>query len=355
MSNDNNMNEFSAQIKEAYHAGTKIFIRGGASKAFLMDAQEDSEILNISDYYGIISYEPSELVITVRAGTRVKSVESMLSARGQCFPFEPPLFGGNATIGGMVASGFSGPSRPFTGSLRDAVLGVKIINGKGEVLKFGGEVIKNVAGYDISRLMAGSFGTLGVILEVSIKVMPKAQAHATVLIESNSQDMLRHMHKLRRDIPNITGLASVNNNLYCRFAGGEKTVSQTLSTIKGEHLEEADLFWESLKNQSIDFFQTHEPLWRMSVAPSTKSMLTDSESVFDWGGALRWVKTNSTAADIHHMAEASEGSAMPFFRGDPSQSLYTLPTAVFKLHQRIKESFDPNGIFNACGLYAEKL
>jgi len=354
MSHNEYIKRFSDQIKQAHDENSSVFIRGGASKAFLMDAQASSEILDLSDYCGIISYEPSELVITLRAGTLVKSVVSMLSSRNQCFPFEPPILSEASTVGGMVASGFSGPSRPFTGSLRDAVLGVKMLNGKGEVLKFGGEVIKNVAGYDISRLMAGSFGTLGAILEVSIKVIPKPKAQATVVLKANSQNLLSQMHKLRQTQPNINGLAAVDSKIYCRVGCGETSVSYTTRKIGGEILEEGEEFWNDLNNQTHPFFQSREPLWRLSLAPATKSLLTDSSSVFDWGGALRWVKADIAIADVQHLAKESHGSAMPFFRGKDVPALYSLPGPLFHLHNRVKHSLDPKGIFDASGFVEEQ-
>ncbi len=350
-----NISDFADQINQARNEKRKLFIRGGGSKSFLTDASSTSSTIDMSNYCGIISYEPSELVITVRAGTRLQSVESMLSSRGQRFPFEPPLFDNNTTVGGMVASGLSGPARPYAGSIRDAVLGVKMLNGKGELLSFGGQVIKNVAGYDLSRLMTGSFGTLGVILEVSLKVLPVPQLQKTICIESDKANLIQSLHKIHLDTNNVTGLAAVNDTIFCRISGGSRAVEQITKALPGDVITSGEVFWTALKNQKIDFFQSDESLWRVSLPPATKSWDINAEVLFDWGGALQWLKTDELPANIVSKAKSLGGSAYQFragSKGDRLPLMY-LSDGISLLHNRITRAFDPDKVFDAGSFFSQ--
>ncbi len=343
--------EFSDRISAAYKSLQKVHIQGGGSKSFLMAAGFNTDVVDISPYNGIIAYEPSELVITVRAGTRLKAVESMLASRGQSFSFEPPSFNDNTTIGGMVACGFSGPGRPFNSSVRDAVLGVKIINGKGQLLIFGGQVIKNVAGYDLSRLLTGSFGTLGIILEVSLKVMPKSSMEVTIAKTASTSDVYHELEQMRLQLGNITGLACDGKRIFCRLAGSRESVSNSIEKLGGEPLGAAESFWKSLKNQDLQFFNDNKPLWRISLPPATKSLDLGDEIYLDWGGALRWIKTTKTIEQIQSVVQSVGGNAYLF--RDSSQSskpLHALPHNLLLVHQRIKHSFDPHAIFDTAFL-----
>ncbi len=354
MSEHHLVKDFSEQIVHVIDSKKKLFIRGGRSKAFLVDASCDASVLNTSDYCGIIDYEPSELVITVRAGTRLQSVESMLSSRGQRFAFEPPAYDNNTTIGGMVACGLSGSARPYSGAVRDAVLGVKMLNGKGEILKFGGQVIKNVAGYDLSRLMTGSFGTLGVILEVSLKVLPIPQAQSTIAIKADRKSILNSLHQLHLTIPNITGLAASEEEIYCRVSGGKTVVKQTVDSLPGQILKSGETFWKSLRNHQLDFFKDDKPLWRVSLPPAAEPLKIDVESMVDWGGALRWLKTEQTPTKIIKSAESSGGSAYQFHAGSGDRlPLFYLSGGMAAIHKQLKHSFDPHDVFDTQTLYSE--
>lgn len=352
--NQQQLEEFSERINLAHESKTVLHIKGGGSKLFFTGRNPDAEVFDCSTYNGIVSYEPSELVITVRAGTTLKAVESMLASKGQQFPFEPPAYSSATTVGGMVASGFSGPRRPYAGAVRDAVLGVKMLNGKGEVLQFGGQVIKNVAGYDISRLVTGSFGTLGIILEVSIKVVPKPVAENTFYREVAPGRIFSEIRKLRCATNSITGLACDGERIFYRLAGSKQSLKQIAQKLGGDTESETQQFWKSFNNQQLDFFNDDAPIWRISVPPATSELDFAGDSVLDWGGALRWVKSSKSACDIKAMASAAGGHAM-LFRSASKQSMSgeLLSPAAEMIHQRIKKSFDPHAIFNTGYLFPE--
>lgn len=337
-----------ARVLQAGADKQTLTVRGGGTRQFHTGLQYDKSALRLDQYAGIISYEPSELVITVRAGTNLRSVESMLASRGQQFAFEPPVFGPDATIGGMVASGLSGPRRSFGLALRDAVLGMKIVNGKGEVLSFGGEVIKNVAGYDVSRLFCGAYGTLGVILEVSIRVMPRPACELTVVREEKTADAWQSLQDLRQTIPNLSGLAYDSGKLYCRLAGSEASVAKSMDNLGGVASESGASFWRQLKDQQLDFFKEDGPLWRVSVPPAAPPLALGVNQVYDWGGGLRWIRTDATAEQVRAAAVQAGGSAL-LFRGGEGKPLDLTPSLSapsIALQKRIKAAFDPMEVFN---------
>lgn len=345
---DPQFQEISERVQQAAAHKTSFHIQGGASKQFYTGKPDGVEILDCSTYSGIISYEPSELVITVRAGTTLRAVESMLASRGQQFPFEPPGYSATATVGGMVACGFSGPRRAFSGAVRDAVLGIKLLNGKGEILEFGGQVIKNVAGYDVSRLVTGSFGTLGVILEVSLKVVPRPACELSFEIHCSEQSRLAALLTLKNSANNLSGLAGSRDKITYRLAGSEESVRETATRLGGDELRADDGFWRSLKDQTAEFFNDSTPLWRVSVSPACPQIDLEGEYIADWGGALRWVKTHLDAEQIQSRVIAAGGNAL-LFRSPRknTMTLTTLPPAVVQLHKRIKASFDPGSVFNS--------
>ncbi len=344
---DPQFKEISDRVQQAALNKTSFHIQGGASKQFYTGRPDGVEILDCSTYNGIVSYEPSELVITVRAGTTLRAVESMLTSRGQQFPFEPPAYSHNATVGGVVACGFSGPRRAFNGAVRDAVLGVKLLNGKGEILEFGGQVIKNVAGYDVSRLITGSFGTLGVILEVSLKVVPKPAVELSFERKCSAQSRLADMLSIKNSANNLSGLASSQDAIVYRLAGSEESVRETANRLGGDALSEETEFWKTLKEQTADFFNDPTPLWRVSVAPACTEIDLEGEYMADWGGALRWVKTSLDAEQVQSRVMAASGNALLFRAPNKNtMTLTSLPPAVVQLHKRIKASFDPGSVFN---------
>jgi glycolate oxidase FAD binding subunit len=340
-------------VLDAVDSGTPLGIVGSGSKAFYGRVSPGT-VLETAGHTGILRYEPTELVMTARCGTRLAEIESVLAERGQILPFEPPRFGKNATLGGTLACGFSGPRRPFAGSARDCLLGCRILNGKGEILSFGGEVMKNVAGFDVSRLMVGAMGTLGMLLEVSIKVAPKFERELTVCFERSVDDALNDMNRWCSEPWPLSGLAYDGTRVYVRLSGSKRAVDAVHRKFGGEVCEEGDAFWEDLREQRHEFFSTEGPLWRISLAPATPVLNLPGFWFYDWGGALRWLKTDAPAETVFRAAEAAGGHAT-LFRGhrDDGRIFQPLTGGLKSLHANLKRAFDPMGLFNPGRLYED--
>lgn len=334
----------------AQHKGLRI--RAGGSKDFLGRATH-SEVLDVSSVRGIVQYEPTELVITARAGTPLVEIEAALAERGQMLAFEPPHFGPGATLGGTLACGLSGPARPFRGAARDFVLGTKIINGAGEQLRFGGEVMKNVAGYDVSRLMCGAYGSLGVLLEASLKVLPLPAAEAYIVLECDSDTAFATMAQWQREPLPLSGLCYDGDRLHVRLSGAEQSVAAARRHLGGETDPRAAQFWERLREQQSSFFTGTGDLWRLSVPNTAPALKLAGKQLIDWGGSLRWFKTDATADSIFAAAAAVGGHASCFRGAQREQVFQPLPAGLMALHKRLKLAFDPHGIFNAGRMYAD--
>ena len=370
------INTLCERIRSAARDKTPLRIRGGGSKDFygltLQGELLDTRVLN-----GIVSYEPSELVVTVRAGTPLAELESVLAAQGQCLAFEPPHYGPGSTVGGMVAAGLSGPSRANVGAVRDFVLGLEMINGQGELLRYGGQVMKNVAGYDVSRLMAGSWGTLGLITEVSLKVLPVATAEATLRFDSCSQQQALQWlnHWGGQPLPlNASNWLQQDGQgtLYLRLRGARAAVHAASQRLGGERLDTdavaAD--WSASRDLSLPWFQeraTDHCLWRLSVAATAAPLALPEGAVgpfIDWHGAQRWVRApRSAAAALQKLAQDSGGSATLFraesvdqISGISDFDAHAQTTVAGRtsamIHARLKQAFDPAGIFNVGRLSA---
>lgn len=343
--------ELQAQVNEAISKRIALHIRGGGTKDFYGLPCEADLALDVTGHRGIVAYEPTELVVTARAGTPLMEVEALLDQHDQQLPFEPPAFGEAATIAGVVASGLSGPQRPFAGAVRDAVLGVKIINGSGQILAFGGRVMKNVAGYDLSRLMAGAMGTLGLLLEVSIKVQPKPLGQLTVTHRANAARAIEWMTRWSRSSLAITGMCHDGERIYVRLCGGEHSLAAAHEMIGGVALESASQFWADLKELRLKFFGDDRPLWRLSVKPNTPPMRIAGDWLLDWGGALRWLKSEAEAEPIRKAALAAGGHAT-LFRGPKTEDVFSpLSPVLWRLHRNVKQALDPHGVFNPGRLY----
>ena len=344
--------DLQSQIIDAKNSKTALKIQAGNSKHFYARHIE-AQLLDVSEHQGIINYEPSELVITARAGTPLKDIESLLSEHNQMLAFEPPSFADTATLGGTIACNFSGPRRAYRGAARDYVLGSKIINGKGEILSFGGEVMKNVAGYDASRLMCGALGTLGLILETSLKVVPKAEAELTLVQQCTTAQAIEKMnHWAQKSIP-VSGSFFDGENLYIRLSSNQPSVTSASKTIGGETLNDDGLFWQQLKEHQLDFFDTNEPVWRLSLAPNTDELHLQGETLYEWGGALRWLVTDEPVDKIRHAAEVAGGHAT-IFHNAPShlEPFHELNKGLFSISKNLKDAFDPEYILNPCRMYA---
>ncbi|MFO1352991.1 MAG: glycolate oxidase subunit GlcE [Gammaproteobacteria bacterium] len=347
--------QFSEQVRQAAAERTPLRIVAGGSKAFYGRAQGANSIpLDVRSYAGIVNYEPTELYVTARAGTLLAELEAALAERGQMLGCETPHFGPTATVGGAVASGLSGPRRPYAGSLRDFVLGVKIINGRGEILGFGGQVMKNVAGYDVSRLMAGALGTLGVILEVSLKVLPLAADERTLLQQCSEKDAIEYCNRWAGQPYPISATAHDGEALYIRLSGAASAVAAASAKIGGQFIDNGPAFWRGLREHELPFFHEPGPLWRLSIPPATAPLRLPGKTFLDWGGAQRWLRTDLPDAVVFAAAKAVGGHATRFRGGDRQGQIFqALEPDALKLHQRLKHSLDPQGIFNPGRMYAE--
>src|SRR5437867_10170252 len=352
---DAELNRLSEKVREASLSKAGLRLRGGGTKDFYGQAL-DGEVLDTRGYSGIVSYEPSELVITARCGTRLSEVEAAMRERGQMLAFEPPHFGEGATLGGMVAAGLSGPRRQAAGALRDFVLGVKILDGRGEVLAFGGQVMKNVAGYDVSRLMAGSLGTLGIILEVSLKALPLPAAEATLRLELPEDKAIETLNKWSGKPLPISASAWTGGELGVRLSGAAAAVAAAQKKIGGELLEpeQGERFWTGIREQTDPFFRNGAPLWRISLPPTAPPLKLPGEPLIEWGGALRWLCSRADARTVRDAAKRAGGHATLFRGGDKSVGVFQpLAPALMKIHKELKREFDPQGIFNRGRMYPE--
>ena len=333
---------FRDVIRDAAARRTPLRLRGGGSKDFFGNEPRGA-LLDTRSHAGIVDYEPAELVVTARCGTPLAELESILDEKGQCLAFEPPHFGDGATVGGCVAAGLSGPRRAAAGALRDYVLGAKIIDGQGRVLTFGGQVMKNVAGYDVSRLLAGSLGTLGLIAEVSLKVLPKPAQEVTLALDLNEAEALNAMAGWSSQPLPVSATAWYDRKLLVRLSGSTAAVRAASAKIGGSP---ADGAWEAIREQRHRFFGGEGPLWRIAV-PAASPSLSISNPFIEWNGMLRWVRSEAPAAQIREVAKRAGGHATLFRAADKAAGAFSpLDPVLARLHREVKAAFDPAGIFN---------
>ena len=347
--------EFRERIRDAAARKAPLRLRGGGSKDFYGGALS-GEILDTRGHAGVVSYEPTELVVTARCGTPLAELEATLAARGQMLAFEPPHFGAAATLGGCVAAGLSGPRRAAAGAVRDFVLGARLMDGGARELAFGGQVMKNVAGYDIPRLLAGSLGILGVILEVSLKVLPRPVAGRTLRLELAEDQALESLNRWAGLPLPISASAWRSGTLAVRLSGAPSAVQAAAQRIGGEPLEasQAERFWLGVREHTDAFFAGAAPLWRLSLPSHAPRLELAGEQLIEWGGALRWLRTPADASAVRAAAVRVGGHATLFRGGDKSQGAFApLAPALLKLHRGLKAAFDPAGIFNPGRLYPE--
>jgi glycolate oxidase FAD binding subunit len=346
---------FAETIRAAAASGRRLRLRGGGTKDFYGQSLE-GDVLDTRPYAGIVAYDPTELVITVRGGTPLAAVEGALAERRQMLPFEPPSFGDGATIGGIVAAGLSGPRRAAAGAVRDFVLGARIMDGRGEDLHFGGAVMKNVAGYDVARLMAGSLGTLGIILDVSLKVLPSPIAEATLKFEMPENKAIETVNRWAGKPVPISAIAHADDTLAVRLSGTAAAVKAARAKLGGDMLddERAPRFWQGIREQADPHFASDEPLWRLAVPSTTPPLALEGRQLIEWNGALRWLKSNAEARAIRDTVARAGGHATLFRGGDKSVGVFQpLQPAVATIHNRLKLEFDPQGVFNRGRMYAD--
>ncbi|MDN3521633.1 glycolate oxidase subunit GlcE [Halomonas ramblicola] len=340
------------QVRAADRDGTPLRFVGGDTKAFYGRPVE-GRTLSTREHRGITYYDPVELIVSVRAGTPLAELEAALAEQGQMLACEPPHFGDAATVGGMVASGLSGPRRPWAGSVRDFMLGARVINREGVEQRFGGQVMKNVAGYDLSRLMAGAQGTLGLLSEVTLKVLPKPGTSRSLRLELPLDVALEKLADWGRKPMPISAAAWLDGALHLRLEGGPSSVAATAERLGGDDLEAG--FWTDLREHRLPFFTAGEaPLWRLSLPANTPPLDLPGEPpvLYDWAGTQRWVKSDADAEAIRAACARVGGHATCLTPG-AAEPFTPLTPALLGYHRRLKAELDPHGIFNPGRLYAE--
>ncbi|HEY4881654.1 MAG TPA: glycolate oxidase subunit GlcE [Steroidobacteraceae bacterium] len=347
------LQELSRRVVEAHQAKTPLRLRGAGTKDFYGEHCEGT-LLDMRGHCGVVDYEPSELVLTARCGTLLSEVERLLAAHRQFLAFEPPAFGGDPTIGGIIASGLSGPRRFQAGAARDFVLGAVLLCAEGELLHFGGKVIKNVAGFDVSRLLCGSLGILGVITQVSLKVLPLPRAEQTLCFELPAADALVAFNRWAGEPLPISATAWCDGTAWLRLSGAASALQAAHTRLGGELIgaDSAERWWRSLRDQSHAFFREAHTLWRVSLPSNAPALASAGAQLIEWGGALRWCASEQPAAEMRSLAAAAGGTAMHWRGGTPGSRFHPLSPAVLQIHRRLKARFDPNGIFNPGRLVA---
>lgn len=360
------LSELTDQVLTARAAEKSLFIMGGGTKSFYgnhraMRPQDGHYQLDMTAYRGIVNYQPSELVVTVRAGTPLADLEAELARNGQMLAFEPPHFGVATTVGGCVAAGLAGPRRMAAGGVRDFVLGVRMLNAQGVIASFGGEVMKNVAGYDVSRLMAGSLGIFGALLDVSLKVLPRPLEEVTRVFDTTQAEALTHFTAWRSQPLPISAAAWVPNGgdhgcLAVRLSGAPPAVQSAAAHIGGRELDDAQAWWRSLREQTHPFFDRTCPLWRVALPP-TAPKLDLGPMLLEWGGGQRWFSGAADAQSLRTVA-AHAGGHVTLFRAAgqaiPAGGVFhPLAPAVATITRRLKQELDPSGLFNPGRLYPE--
>jgi glycolate oxidase FAD binding subunit len=346
------IDQLAGRILDAAARRVPLRIRGGGTKDFY-GRPPSGEILDMRVYSGIVDYEPTELVITGRAGTPLEDIEAAMDSHGQMLAFEPPRFGSAATLGGAIASGLSGPRRAYAGAARDFVLGIRMLDGKGADLSFGGRVMKNVAGYDVSRLMTGALGTLGVLTEISLKVLPRPATELTFRQERSQAEAIELMNAWAGKPYPITATCHSGSELYVRLSGAEPAVRAARVRLGGEEVGDGAAYWHALRDHRLPFFEGR-PLWRVSLKSTTPPLALGGPQIVEWGGALRWLYGPVEAEAVRAAAAAVRGHAT-LFRGEAESAdvFHPLTPPLEKLQRRLKDTFDPHGILNRGRMYAD--
>ncbi len=342
--------QFQETIRSAAANNTPLRIRGSGSKDFY-GVRLEGDVLDTRGYSGVVEYDPTELVFTARAGTPLREVEETLAEKGQMLPFEPPHFGPDATFGGCIASGLSGPRRAYHGAARDFVLGVRCLNTAGEDLQFGGQVMKNVAGYDVSRLMTGSFGTLGLILEISVKVLPISDDEQTVRVEIKETQAIETMNRIAGQPLPLSATCFAQDSLYIRLSGAESAVSAARKQLGGEAID-GKQFWQSVREHTHPSFANTDTVWRLSIKSSAAPLALGS-TLIEWNGSLRWIFGDGDLNKMHAAASKAGGYATLFRAPTRPNAIHSLPPAMIALQKKIKQALDPEGIFGPHRLHRE--
>jgi len=347
------LRDLQERIRDAAGRGAPLRLRGGGSKDFYGNAPR-GEALDTRGHAGIVSYEPTELVVTARCGTPLSELEAALEERGQCLAFEPPHFGPGATFGGCIAAGLSGPRRASAGALRDFVLGVKLIDGRARALTFGGQVMKNVAGYDVARLAAGSLGTLALIAEASVKVLPKPAAELTLRLELPEERSLEAMNRWAAQPLPVSATAWHEGELHVRLSGAAAAVRAAAQKMGGVPLDAEQAPWSGIREQTHPFFGGDEPLWRLALPSTVPPLGLPGPQLVEWGGGLRWLKSAAAPRELREAARQAGGHATLFRAADKACGAFApLDPVLARVHRELKKAFDPAGVLNPGRLYPE--
>lgn len=347
---DEVVEQYQAQIHHAIENMCKLRIVGGDTKSWYgnVHIEPEAETLHTRLYRGVIEFEPSELFIRVRAGTPLSEVQQLLAQHGQMFAFEPPSFGESATIGGMVASGLSGPRRAYAAAVKDHVLGVTLLNGRAELLRFGSKVIKNVAGYDASRLMVGALGSLGLLLDVTLKVIPKPQAESSLVFAISEVDALQKLNQWAGQPLPISASCYHAGRLTVRLSGATAAVHAAEQRLGGQIIRDDIDFWASVREQRHHFFIPDPDLclWRLSLPSSAPVLSLRGKSMIEWGGAQRWLWTHEDANKVRETVKDLGGHATMFRYAATDIEVFTpLSQAIAKIEEGIRLAFDPHAVF----------
>ena len=350
---DESLTELRERVRRARAENRPLRLRGAGSKDFYGEELQ-GEVLELGAHRGVVAYEPSELVVTARCGTRLSELDETLGARGQFLAFEPPRFGADPTVGGLIAAGLSGPRRPYAGAARDFVLGTRLLTAEGKELRFGGEVMKNVAGFDVSRLLCGSLGILGVITEVSLKVLPLPRCEETLRLALPAEQAVQAFNRWAAQPLPLSGAAWRQGEAWVRLSGAAPAVRSARERLGGERVAEAVAreFWQDLRDCRLPAFSA-QVLWRVSLPPTAGALPIPIAPLIDWGGALRWYADVPQDIDVRSLAAAAGGTAACWRGMAPGRRLHQLPEALGMLHRRLKERFDPQRLFNRGRLLAE--
>ncbi len=345
-------NEIASEIQNAFQQKQALHINAGRTKQFY-GTSINAKSLSLAGHTGILEYEPSELYITARSGTCLSEIEQAVADQNQILPCEPPHFGTTATLGGAVACGLAGPRRVSAGSVRDCVLGIELLNGKGESLRFGGKVMKNVAGYDVSRLMCGALGTLGVLMSVSLRLLPKPESEQTIVLSLDYDSAINKLNHWASTPMPISASFYDGNELFIRLSSSATAIDACKRSIGGEIINNHDTLWNSIKEQTHDFFKSDKPLWRVSVPPNTSQLTIPGHNVIEWNGALRWYNSDADEKTIRAEAKRAGGQAN-LFKGDvTNQKFHPLPDTSMSLQKKLKQVFDPAKILNPGKIFTE--
>lgn len=347
------LEELRARVVEAHRSRTPLRLRGAGTKDFYGEGR-DGAVLALDEHRGVEDYEPSELVITARCGTRLSEIEALLERHGQFLAFEPPGFGGDPTIGGVIAAGLSGPRRSQAGAARDFVLGAVLLSVEGELLHFGGKVMKNVAGFDVARLLCGSLGILGPITAVSLKVLPRPRTEETLRFAMSEGEALAAFNRWAGQPLPLSASSWWQGEVRLRLSGAPAALRAARTALGGEALDEgvAARWWQELRSLRHPMFGAAPTLWRLSLPSSAPPLALAAPPLIEWGGALRWYALDLPAGEMRRIASAAGGSALHWRGGADGERFHPLAPAVLAIHRRLKERFDPHGVFNPNRLVA---